>query len=556
MLINISGNVVLTNISGNVVLTTVSGNIVNISGQASVSGNMVSISGQPIRNSGQMVSVSGIVAAKVSGETITISNTGFLTTTLSGNMVSISGQPVVASVTTNISGQVVQISGQTVVASVTTNISGQTVVSEVSGQALRVSGSMVAISGQPVLISGQTVVASVTTNISGQVVLISGQTVVASVTTNISGQTVVAEVSGQLVLTSVSGQMAAISGQAVQISGQTLNVSTSGQVAYLVSGNNPVQISGEAVRISGQTLAVSGSIALNAGTIVLTTVSGNVVNISGNVVATSISGNIVNVSGQVASVSVSGNMVTVSGQPASISGQTVLANVSGNFSTSGNFMIIGETTTTDTANITTAGDLAGGTLSLTTVSYMQAWEDTSAQFKRIRVTASGAQGISGAVHKLIVAFSGDPVSFPFVKTYTFTTQDTSGLGPVPASGANMFTMHYVSGTPTIKLKALYMVNVDTTIVSGMILRMDLNRTTTAPTGGTALSAVENDPSDTGSGVAMVIMMKPTNLVSGRRMFPYVTTTTGISGGVFSSGAGVMYNNQCHNSGYKHDTTVS
>ena len=67
--------------------------VVTFSGDSiigSVSGNAVSISGQ-------LVAVSGTVAASVSGNMVSIS----------GQAVSVSGNVVVASVTTNISGQTV-----------------------------------------------------------------------------------------------------------------------------------------------------------------------------------------------------------------------------------------------------------------------------------------------------------------------------------------------------------------------------------------------------------------------------------------------------------------
>jgi hypothetical protein len=68
-----------------------------------------------------------------------------------------------------------------------------------------------------------------------------------------------------------------------------------------------------------------------------------------------------------------------------------------------------------------------------------------------------------------------------------------------------------------------------------MIRFDINRTTTNPTGGTAVTAQPNGPSDTNSGVAVTIHTRPTNVITSTRMFPYVTTTRWSSIGVQGSG---------------------
>lgn len=444
--VQIAGGV---SVSGNLVLTSISGNMVSISGQAvRISGSMVSVSGQAISISGNALRVSGetiiVPFTSISGNAVAISgqviypvsgksyNQAFDASGATWNdiwvsqsgghrvLVAISGETVSAS--TSVSGNAVLVSGQLVAVSgligtsVSGNairISGQTVISEISGQTIvvpftSVSGNMVSISGQAVSISGNVVVASVTTNISGQVVYlvsgnnavqISGQTVVTSVSgiaLNISGNTVYLT-SGQnqvqlyaydpsgdalrpLIVNASGGNILRVDAGAIQVS-----ANVSGNVVYLTSGQNPVQISGEAVRISGQLVAVSGTVAAS--------VSGNMVSISGQPV--SVSGNVV-----VASVTtnISGQVVyLVSGQnPVQMSGQAIR---------------IGDATIAEFANVldTVNDSVTPGLNSVGAAAIMLGYNQTDDVLTRVRVTSSG-QGISGVEHRLIVAFSGDPVS--------------------------------------------------------------------------------------------------------------------------------------------------
>jgi hypothetical protein len=357
---DISGQTVVAEISGQLVLTSVSGQSVRISGQVvKISGETVSL---PVtqelvaRVSGQELVVlpaglSGLtVLSKISGQAVrmsgeTVSLPASTSVHVSGEAILISGQTVLVPFT-SISGNVVNISGQTVNASVTTNISGQ-VVYLVSGQ------NNVQISGQTIsalctiLTSPLTVQGTVGTSVSGNMVSISGQPVVASVTTNISGQIVyLASGSNEVLLRDAAGN--AISTQAGTVDtvvGGTrgvitfnymagydpvanlwprLRVTASGQGISGVTNKLIVAFSGDSAQISGQLVAVSGSIGLNAGTIVTT--SGDVARISGNVVR--ISGETIAVSGSVALnagtiVTISGNVVNVSGAVANISGNVV-----------------------------------------------------------------------------------------------------------------------------------------------------------------------------------------------------------------------------------------
>ena len=152
---SVSGNVVSASVSGNAVVTGLSGAL--FSGQITW-GTGTSGQVQVITTSGSYVSISGTVAASVSGNVVV--------TSVSGNVVitSVSGNVV------NISGQIVQISGQ----SVFVYVSGGSFSADVSGNVVwgygtsgqmpvfTVSGSWVTISGTfQVSLSGSTITASV-----------------------------------------------------------------------------------------------------------------------------------------------------------------------------------------------------------------------------------------------------------------------------------------------------------------------------------------------------------------------------------------------------------
>jgi len=171
--VKVSGATVIGKISGETVVTTISGNVIGISGQtviAKVSGEVVHISGQAVKVSGQIVYVSGqpvkvsgqTVVAEVSGQIVYVSGQPVVTS-ISGNVVKVSGEKVLV---ITASGDYVSVSGQVIA-----KVSGEVV--QVSGQAVKVSGQIVYVSGQPVKVSGQTVVAEV----SGQIVYVSGQPV-------------------------------------------------------------------------------------------------------------------------------------------------------------------------------------------------------------------------------------------------------------------------------------------------------------------------------------------------------------------------------------------
>jgi hypothetical protein len=319
----------------------------------------------------------------------------------------ISGQAVTTSVSVSLSGVALNVSGNVVyLTSGQNNVqnSGQVVYlvsghNEIQGSfSANVSGNMVSISGQPVSVSGNVVVASVTTNISGQVVyLASGQN-----NAQISGQTV--QIAGGV---SVSGNVVKISGETVQIAG---GVSVSGNVVIAEISGQTVQIagginvSGSPVRISGETIyPVSGLAFVKifdpSGVQYLdawTNASGQhriLTSISGETILASVSGNLV-------LASISGNMVSISGQPVSVSGNVVRV--------SGERVIVGDASN-NIVVLSPADGMSPNQQVQRVTAYMAAFETTTSGFVRLRATASG-EGISGVHHKLIVTFSGDPVS--------------------------------------------------------------------------------------------------------------------------------------------------
>lgn len=227
-----------------------------------------------------VVGFSGEIAiAKISGETVTVSN--------------LSGINVIANT-----------SGSTVIG----KISGETVSTTISGNVVNVSGNAVRISGGVVQISGQVV------NTSGGVSKISGETVISK----ISGETIIAQISGQTVVTNIdlSGVTLNVDNVSADISGQTVVAEVSGQLISFPSGIG-VRISGETVVAS---LAITGE-DISGGTVRLWQGSGH-----NGVFLTSQSGNIFGVlddSGRLA-VSTSGATVGVtSGTGVRISGETI-----------------------------------------------------------------------------------------------------------------------------------------------------------------------------------------------------------------------------------------
>lgn len=432
--------------------------VVTFSGESiigSVSGNMVSVSGQPARISGQTV------IAEISGQTIVVPSTS-----VSGNMISISGQPVsisgnvvVASVTTNISGQTVYLasgnnpvqlyafdpsgvalrplivnqSGGNVLRvdagaiNVASNVSGNVVYLTSGQNAVQISGQLVAVSGLVATsVSGNMV------SISGQAVSISGNVVVASVTTNISGQTV---------YLASGNNNAQISGQAIMITDNTNNFVAVVDAADDSLGNNENALN-TLGRMYGRSvvgtswrpafITQSGNIVSGVPNRLVVALSGDPVTVSGSVVQ--ISGQLVAVSGTVAA-SVSGNMVSISGQPVSISGNVVVASVTTNISgqtvylasgqnnvqTSGQSVYLasgnnivqigdGQDGSASLALVVGVGDNQGtGDASLSTFDHLYGYNKELNTWPSLNVTASG-HAISGLVHKLIVGFSGDPVT--------------------------------------------------------------------------------------------------------------------------------------------------
>lgn len=224
----------------------------------------------------------------------------------------------------------------------------------------------VSISGQPVLISGQTVVASVTTNISGQTVyLVSGQNPVQlyafdpsgnalrPLIVNQSGGNVLRVDAGAINVTSnISGQTVyLVSGHNEVIANVNTTTNISGQIVYLVSGQNDVQMSGQTVRIA------------------------------------SVSGDLIN-----AIRPYSGVAIPTSGF-ALLTKSIIMDN-------EGEIPVV---------NATDADSFITSDKALMTHARLFGYDITQDRFARLRVTSSG-QGVSGINHRLVVAFSGDPVS--------------------------------------------------------------------------------------------------------------------------------------------------
>jgi len=254
---------------------------------------------------------------------------------------------------------------------------------------------------------------------------------------------------------------------------------------YLISGLNTVQISGQTViaSISGGTVLASVS-----GNQILTSVSGNAISVSGNMV--SVSGQPQTVSGNV--VNVSGNVLQISGQLVAVSG-LVATSVSGNaVSVSGNMV------------------------------------STSGQ----------AHAISGQTIYLV---SGQNA----ISTFTPTTYTAFFDNIVPTSGGVMMAMTYKSGQSVISLKKLFITNIETALISGQYVRFDICRISGLFSGGTAVSAVAMDPTDTSSGASINMVSAPAGASSSlwptaarTVMFNWATTTNGwMSGGALMSLAG-------------------
>ena len=241
------------------------------------------------------------------------------------------------------------------------------------------------------------------------VVTFSGDSIIGSVSGNmvsISGQPV--SVSGNMI--STSGQPSPISGQKVRLqaydpSGDTYNdlivnqsggnklvveasvtTNISGQTVYLVSGQNNVQISGQLVAVSGT-------------------------------VATSVSGNALRISGQT-TYPVSGNAYLHIFDPSGATWNEVWVGRSGDHIPSVFLTDGGEQ-----AQILTqfSDGMSTGTDPLVVAANIAAYDQVDNDLKRVRVTASG-QGVSGIVHRLVVAFSGD-VTKPQTPTQ-IRTRDT------------------------------------------------------------------------------------------------------------------------------------
>ena len=233
--------------SGNAML--ISGQLVAVSGIVAVNSlPVISVSGSTVRlpNDG----VNNVVW--ISGQVVT-ATVSLGATPTSGDAARVSGQ-VIYLVDDSINNKV-KISGQLVAVSGIVNIGNATIAvtlpaSAISGNVVAVSGTVQTLSGSVTQISGQSV--RWANDGVNNVIQISGQTVVASVVTNISGQFVI--VSGAV--TTLLGSITNVSGATVSVSG-IVNIGNAPTV--LISGG--INVSGNAVKVSGETVSVSGIVA-------------------------------------------------------------------------------------------------------------------------------------------------------------------------------------------------------------------------------------------------------------------------------------------------------
>jgi hypothetical protein len=627
ILTSVSGNLVLTSVSGNNIVTSVSGNqirgqLFDPSGAAwrdlwsDASGSnrlLVSVGNTP------NVSVTNTPTVTIGSQPVSVS------TSVSGNTVgtSVSGNVV------NVSGNVVNISGNAVSTSVsgnavTTSVSGNNVIAAISGQTTRPqlfdpSGNQYldlwndASGSHKLLVS-----AAVTTNISGQTVyLASGNNAVQN-----SGQAVL--ISGQLV--AVSGIVGAnVSGNTVYLISGNNAVQNSGQALYNyvydfsgaawrewksnISGSNiplvaladPVSLtavinstvtSADAVNAAGVRAIYGASLGYSYDAVtstwqrLRTTASGQgisgattrlIVAFSGD--PATISGNVVNISGNVVSTNISGNTVYLPNDGTN----NIVAPVSGNLIAIGNLARDGSAYSG--RNVVAIGNTAANTfcdlrsnlaavqfisnIGTIATSFMHGYDPTatiSGAFVKLFTTVSGAAGsISGySVYKLLVSASGDPMSvsgnvvnvsgnvvnvsgnavnvsgnavnvsgnvvnisgnvvnvsgmaMPIsgqtvylvsgqnsVSTFTPATYTAYADNLIPASGGVLFAMEYRSGASTITLKKMFLTNIEPSLTSGQYIRFDICRTSGLFSGGTAISAVAHDPTDANSGASLNI----------------------------------------------------
>src|SRR6266498_2031221 len=275
---------------------------------------------------------------------------------------------------------------------------------------------------------------------SGDPVSISGQ----PVSVSISG--IAINVSGNVV--NVSGQAASVSGNMVSVSGQPANIS--GNVVYLTSGKNEIQITqgGNIAQVAANT---SGDNVSTSDDVLATRAQGfSYYDASGvwtrnrsiDVDEQNYSGfvPVVNIGfqGRVANIDEADNVDTETVNENRLETQTNIhayneatsgfarlraVAVSGD-AVSGSFALLVTTPQlsgkrfpafairddTGIANIlSTITDSLIGTTPLSTAAFNIGFDQVTDEWKRLRVTASG-QGMSGIVHRLAVAISGDSVS--------------------------------------------------------------------------------------------------------------------------------------------------
>jgi hypothetical protein len=141
-----------------------------------------------------------------------------------------------------------------------TRISGDTLITKVSGEAVKVSGEVVSLSGQRDALSG------LVTGVSGQTLSLASGT--GPVLAKVSGETLALASGTGPVLAKVSGETVSLPAtQVVKVSGETVSlpstqvVKVSGETLALVSGTGPVlaKVSGETVTLPAtQPVKVSG----------------------------------------------------------------------------------------------------------------------------------------------------------------------------------------------------------------------------------------------------------------------------------------------------------
>jgi hypothetical protein len=111
-----------------------------------------------------------------------------------------------------------------------------------------------------------------------------------------------------------------------------------------------------------------------------------------------------------------------------------------------------------------------------------------------------------------MSMSGNTVYFASgqnsVQTFTPATYSVLFDNLIPTSGGIMAAIQYRSGQSVISLKKMFITNIEPSLLSGQYVRFDVCRISGLFSGGTAVSAVAMDPTDTASGLSLNMAASP------------------------------------------------